>query len=1380
MPWLSGGRRRRRVQTREAPREPPSSAQSPREPPQPATPAAVPASTAPSAAPLRARESAELPLPAGWEEARDYDGRVFYIDHNTRQTSWIDPRDRITKPLTFADCVGDELPLGWETVYDKQIGIYYMDHINKLTQIEDPREQWRREQERMLKEYLIVAQEALNAKKEIYQIKQQRFELAQEEYQQLHKMCEDASRSYASCHQQAAVESDGHLLATPLANTYQVPTLCPGTAIPWRLRDDGPLPSWSLHSGLQRGSPISVSKDGTGEKDISGKLERKFLASDGKEKLPREDMEEAAYKSRLCFWNTLPSHCSSYLEIKTGSFSGYSANTKYDPHQIKAEIASRRDRLSRLKRELTQMKQELQYKEKGVETLQEIDRKMSNAHTSYKLDEAQAIMSELRTIKKAICTGEKERRDLMQSLAKLTDGFRNNFSLNDPQEFPHHQGAVGESHQVCDAGSQTDIIGEFVFDDKTRLVDRVRLNWQYEEARKRVSNIQQQLAQLDNESWPGMAEADRDRLQLIKEKEALLQELQLIVQQRRPVEDVARLEEERRRLEEEIQRARATSVQGATERILLQEKRNCLLMQLEEATRLTSYLQSQLKSLSASTLTMSSGSSRGSLASSRGSLASSRGSLSSVSFTDIYGLPQYEKPDAECSQLLRFDLIPFDTLGRDAPLSEPPVPSGFHKQRRSLDTPQSLASLSSRSSLSSLSPPSSPLDTPFLPASRDSPLAPLGDSLEVPSLGALDRLRAQASALGEEDLQGAASLPPHTFPADGEGPRERGPQVAAIATGTMTLREDSAKRLERRARRISACLSDYSLATDSGVFEPPSKRSEDAEEPAHGDTCVIEVPQIHVGFWHDSGSECLLVNVLQLKNLAGLVVKEDCKIHIRVYLPSLDSGTPDTYCSKSVEFQPPLVFNDVFRIPVHSSTLTLKSLQLYVCSVNPQLQEELLGIAQINLANCNSLSEMQLHWYPVQVFTSPDLPRTRESQRAEKSGARDPVHTAAAAAAAAAVAVTTAATATLPAAAATTTATATAAAAAAATATAATPATATAIGKTDAVTVLLARTTAQLQAVERELAEERVKLEYTEEGILEMERKEEQVEAVSERSWQADSVDSGCSSCTQTSPPHPEPCCTTVDSIHGQPFAGQADAHSPEKPQPPPLKVDKETNTEDLFPEEVASLPKERASRRARGSPFVRSSTIVRSQTFSPGARSQYVCRLYRSDSDSSTLPRKSPFVRNTLERRTLRYKQSCRSSLAELMARTSLDLELDLQASRTRQRQLNEEICTLRELRQRLEDAQLRGQTDLPHWVLRDERFRSLLKEAERQTRQTKLDFHQEQAAEKMLKKASKGVCQLRGQNHKEPIQVQTFREKIAFFTRPRINVPPLPADDV
>ncbi|XP_075395811.1 protein WWC3 isoform X2 [Tenrec ecaudatus] len=1203
MPWLSGGRRRRRGQRpREVTREAPS-----REAPPAASPVAAPPAPPAPQPPPRGRDSAELPLPAGWEEARDYDGRVFYIDHNTRQTSWIDPRDRITKPLTFADCVGDELPLGWETVYDKQIGIYYMDHINKLTQIEDPREQWRREQERMLKEYLIVAQEALNAKKEIYQIKQQRFELAQEEYQQLHKMCEDDCRSYAS------------------------------------------------------------------------------------------------------------------------SFSGYSTNTKYDPHQIKAEIAGRRDRLSRLKRELAQMKQELQYKERGVETLQEIDRKMSNAHTNYKLDEAQAIMNELRTIKKAICTGEKERRDLMQSLAKLTDGFKNCCSLAEVlQDFPPNPGALGDSclpQQFCDAGSQTDIIGEFVFDDKTRLIDRVRLNWQYEEARKRVSNIQQQLAQLDNESWPGLAEADKDRLQLLKEKEALLQELQLIPQQRRSAEEVMRLEEE-------IQRARATSVQGATERIILQEKKNSLLKQLEEATRLKSYLQSQLKSLSASTLTVSSGSSRGSLASSRGSLASSRGSLSSISFTDIYGLPQYEKTDVDGSQLLRFDLIPFDSLGRDPPCSDCPAPTTFSKQRRSLDTPQSLASLSSRSSLSSLSPPSSPLDTPFHPTSRDSPLAQVVDGFEVPGLGALDKLRAQAAAVGDEEPQGTAALQPHLFPSEGEGLRERGPQQAGTPAGGMTLREDSARRLERRTRRVSACLSDYSLASDSGVFEPLSKRSEEAEEATSSEAGHGEEPQIRVGFVHDSSSECLLVNVLQLKNFSGLGVKEDCKIHIRVYLPPIDSSTPNTYCSKALEFQAPLIFNEVFRIPVHSSLSTLKSLQLYVCSVNHQLQEELLGIAQINLANYESSCDMQLCWYPVQVFTSTGPQRPRENERAEAPRAREPTHSN--------------------------------------------------FVKTDAVTVLLARTTAQLQAVERELEEERVKLECTKEEILQVEQREGQVEAMPDRNWQADSVDSGCSNCIQTGPVYPEPCRVGVESIHGHLFAGQAEPYHPEQHQPPLHKVDKETNTEDLFPEELASLPKDRAGHRPRGSPFVRSSTIVRSQTFSPGARSQYVCRLYRSDSDSSTLPRKSSFVRNTLERRTLRYKQPCSSSLAELMARTSLDLELDLQASRTRQRQLHEEICTLRELRQRLEDAQLRGQTDLPHWVLRDERFWTLLKEAERQTRQTKLEHHQEQAAEKMLKKASKEIYQLRGQNHKQPIQVQTFREKMAFFTRPRINILPLPADDV
>ncbi|XP_041128631.1 protein WWC3-like isoform X2 [Polyodon spathula] len=1141
------------------------------------------------------RESSELPLPPGWEETRDYDGRVFYIDHNTRQTSWIDPRDRITKPLTFADCVGDELPLGWEVVYDQQIGVFYIDHINKITQIEDPRTLWRQEQERMLKEYLVVAKEALDTKKEIYLIKQQRLELARQEYLQLHELAEEDIRSHIS------------------------------------------------------------------------------------------------------------------------SFSVSSSSTKYDPDQIKAEIARRRERLSRLKQELVQMKQELQYKEMGVETLQEIDRKMSSSQTNYKLDEAQAIISELRTIKKSINTGEKERQDLIQSLAKLTIGFGSSCCIKDSlPDLQNSAGVLSDSclpQQYCDAGSQTDLIGEFGTGNTSRPGDRVRLSWQYEEAKKRVSSIQVQLAQLENDSWPGRAEADRDRdrVQLLREKEALLQELTLISQHCCSPNDVLHLEAERRRLEEEIQRAHSSSAHGTTERVLQQEKRNVLLRQLEEATRVATYLHSQLKSFSASNLMVSSGSSRGSLASSRGSLASSRGSLNSVSFTDIYGPSQYEHTEggglSDLEQHLRFDLYPFDAIFKDITVYGT-EPLSLGKPKLSLDTPQSFASLSSRSSLSSLSPPSSPLDTPYHSASRDSPLAQMTEEyMELAGRGFLEGLRGYSQPSASANIDAAPGAPPNG----------------------VTLRCNNAGRSGRRARRVSAGVSEDTLATDSGVFEAWSRsRPEDSEVHHVNDAASAESPQIQLGLMYDAGNECLLVHLLQLKNLNEVLMKEVFKIYLKIHMLPLDPSTASTYCSKALELQTLLTFNEGFRIPVPASALGLRSLQLYVCSVGHQAQEELLGVVQVSLADCDGSPDMLFHWYRVQIVSGPDPHRKRNSiQFAEGSlehpGNRMPVKT------------------------------------------------------TDSVSALLARTTAQLEAVERELAGEQVKLKYTDEEIQEMERKEEQAEAVSERSWQAESVDSGCSNSTAFGPHCPEGLCGEV--AYGEP-EGRCAAR---RTQPPPLKVDKETNTESLFPEKLSVRLKDRGSRRSHGSPFVRSSTIVRSQTFSPGAQSQYVCRLYRSDSDSSTLPKRSPFMRNTLERRTLRYKQqSYRSSLAEQSTRTSLDLELDLQASRTRQRQLNEELSSLRELRLRLEEAQGRGITELPHWVIRDERFRCLLREAERQAKQTKQEQRQEEAAERMLRKASKEVLQMRGQNQKEPLPVQTFREKIAFFTRPRLNIPPLPADDV
>ena len=44
--------------------------------------------------PRSAGRAGELPLPSGWDLGRDYDGKVYFIDHITKKTTWVDPRDR--------------------------------------------------------------------------------------------------------------------------------------------------------------------------------------------------------------------------------------------------------------------------------------------------------------------------------------------------------------------------------------------------------------------------------------------------------------------------------------------------------------------------------------------------------------------------------------------------------------------------------------------------------------------------------------------------------------------------------------------------------------------------------------------------------------------------------------------------------------------------------------------------------------------------------------------------------------------------------------------------------------------------------------------------------------------------------------------------------------------------------------------------------------------------------------------------------------------------------------------------------------------------------------------------------------------------------------
>ncbi|KAM8909507.1 membrane-associated guanylate kinase, WW and PDZ domain-containing protein 2a isoform 4-T4 [Spinachia spinachia] len=77
------------------------------------------------------------PLPDNWEMAYTEKGEVYFIDHNTKTTSWLDPR-LAKKAKPPEDCKEDELPYGWEKIDDPIYGSYYVDHINRRTQFENP------------------------------------------------------------------------------------------------------------------------------------------------------------------------------------------------------------------------------------------------------------------------------------------------------------------------------------------------------------------------------------------------------------------------------------------------------------------------------------------------------------------------------------------------------------------------------------------------------------------------------------------------------------------------------------------------------------------------------------------------------------------------------------------------------------------------------------------------------------------------------------------------------------------------------------------------------------------------------------------------------------------------------------------------------------------------------------------------------------------------------------------------------------------------------------------------------------------------------------------------------------------------------------------
>ena len=89
-------------------------------------------------------------LPAGWEERYTPEGRPYYVDHNTRTTTWVDPRRqtiiRVMGPNGQNTTLQPQaisqlgpLPSGWEMRLTSTARVYFVDHNTKTTTWDDPR-----------------------------------------------------------------------------------------------------------------------------------------------------------------------------------------------------------------------------------------------------------------------------------------------------------------------------------------------------------------------------------------------------------------------------------------------------------------------------------------------------------------------------------------------------------------------------------------------------------------------------------------------------------------------------------------------------------------------------------------------------------------------------------------------------------------------------------------------------------------------------------------------------------------------------------------------------------------------------------------------------------------------------------------------------------------------------------------------------------------------------------------------------------------------------------------------------------------------------------------------------------------------------------------
>ena len=154
---------------------------------------------------------------------------------------------------------------------------------------------------------------------------------------------------------------------------------------------------------------------------------------------------------------------------------------------------------------------------------------------------------------------------------------------------------------------------------------------------------------------------------------------------------------------------------------------------------------------------------------------------------------------------------------------------------------------------------------------------------------------------------------------------------------------------------------------------------------------------------------------------------------------------------------------------------------------------------------------------------------------------------------------------------------------------------------------------------------------------------------------------------------------------------------------------------------------------------------------------------------------------KSSSKEKSSKKKSSSSSSSSKLQ--TPIDLELDLAAQQTKLSLLQDEIDRLKEIKTRMEEAKAKGVRELPAWLQEHEQFQQRLSQSDAELTSADLAATavEDKKIEKMVRKTGKDIYKLRKTKttSKGQLDEQTFKEKMAFFTTRKSEVPVLREED-